>query len=343
MIGVINHPSIILITGGRGNGKSGTAHFILENFHEQGVPVYMLVFPQIHDKIKSLVPEWVNLIEEMDAPENCVIFCDESYLKYHSSVWNQSETKVMENLIGLSRHRKQSVIFIAHITRKFSVTLLDLDVLVCKKPGPFHNLIERTEFRKLSEQVKKSFETIPEDEKKKYSYVFSDKYSGFITNTLCSYWTTELSEAWSGIDLDTNTQNHENTKPRIHTQPLRILNGLRIWFSPEHKHDVLNAFLYYDGGRISEEAVFCTKNHCHLDFDLQLTKDGFYTPSCKDIDFEQGLQTLKEKKIPHIVDIEHGDAGFEGFYPLKTEQLVFTEQKKKKKDALDGYAEDLKI
>jgi len=201
---IIQHPSVVLIIGGRGKGKSALGHNLIEMFHKQKLSVYMLILPQLRKKLKELLPKWINLIESIDeAPENCLILCDEAALKYHAHKWQKKETQIMENIISISRHRKQTIIFITHITRKFSITLLDLDVLICKKPGFFHTLIERGGFKKLVEEAEKEFKKLlPTEDIMKYNYVFSEKYTGIIQTGLCSYWSEDLSEAFAGLSLE---------------------------------------------------------------------------------------------------------------------------------------------
>ncbi len=88
---IIQHPSVILIIGGRGKGKSALGHNLVERFHkERKIHVYMLILPQLRKKLKKLLPKWINLIEDIQkAPENCLILCDEAALKYHCHKWQK--------------------------------------------------------------------------------------------------------------------------------------------------------------------------------------------------------------------------------------------------------------
>jgi len=334
---LIKHPSVVLITGARNNGKSALAHFIVEDFHKRNIPTYMLVFPQIEKKIRKLVPNWLHLVTDMkDAPENCIILCDESALRYHAVDWNKKETHIMENIISISRHRKQTVIFIAHMTRKFSVTLLDIDVLLCKKPGIFHSMIERQEFKKLIETVKKVFETIPEEDIKKYCYVYSDEFKGLKTNKIPEYWTENLSEAYAGVAVD-----GESVESEEEVLPARIESGLKIWFSQENSKEVLGILSKHStiDGELSEMGIQCAGGKCYYSFDLGLI-NGIYCPSSKKFDLHESFKELKKKGIKFLVDIESEYKLTEDMVSIKR---IEVEKEKKENDHLEEFARNLEL
>jgi len=335
MANIIKHPSVILIIGGRGKGKSALGHQTAERFHdERKIPVYMLILPRLREKLKTLLPEWVNLIEDVqDAPENCLILCDEAALKFHAHKWQKKETEIMENIISISRQRKQTIIFITHITRKFSITLLDIDLLICKQPGLFHTMIERGGFKKLVEKAEEEFRKLPKEEVKKCNYVFSEDFKGFIRTGLCSYWSEELSEAFAGIDIngDEKTEITENQE----VKPVRIESGLKIWFYPKDKQKVLQILSKNStiDGELSPLGVQCSADKCFYSFDLKLF-DGKYILSSKRFDLEKSIEDL-EGTI--LVDVETA-------YPLNMDDVILKvvkPEKEKKKDELEEYAKNL--
>ncbi len=351
---IIKHPSVILIIGGRGKGKSALGHNLVERFHkERRIHVYMLILPQLRKKLKKLLPKWINLIEDIQkAPENCLILCDEAALKYHCHKWQKKETEIMDNIISISRQRKQTIIFITHITRKFSITLLDIDVLICKQPGLFHTLIERGGFKKLVEKAEEEFKKLPKGEVKKCNYIFSEDFKGFIRTGLCSYWSEELSEAFAGIPLE---QNDNSIVAEEEEKPKTIRGGLKIWCKKKDKKKVLQILSKNStiDGLLADESMFEVKNKAYINFDLTLKGDHYHLSS-KRFDIEKSIKELETKKIPHIVDMETGKPVFAGgiegggFYPISQDDVEFKEMTEEikveeEKDELAEFAEKIKL
>ena len=300
----------------------------------------MLILPQLREKFKKLLPDWYNLIEDIEeAPENCLILVDEAALRFHAHKWQKKETEIMENIISISRHRKQTIIFITHITRKFSITLLDIDLLICKQPGLFHTMIERGGFKKLVEKAEAEFRKLPKEEVKKCNYVFSEDFKGFIRTGLCSYWSEELSEAFAGIPL--GEKKIEEETEDVVERPIFIYEGLKIWFKPEDKKKVLHIISKNStiDGELDEYGVLCSADKCYYPFDLKMVS-GKYMLSNKLINLEDGIKELEGKKISIRVDIETE-------FPLNTEDVILTqkaeEEKEKKKNDVEKFAENLSL
>ena len=337
---LINHPNIVLIIGGRGQGKSALSHNIIERFHnERNIPVYVVSPPQLHNKLSELLPEWITITDDIgDAPEDCIILVDEAAIRYHSHRWRKKETEVMDVIISVSRQKKQTIIFVTHTMRKFAITLLlDIDVLLCKKPSLLHSKLERSEVRKLIEEVTTEFRKLPKDEVKKNTYVITEDYKGFIRNSLCSYWSEELSEAFAGIPLENNKkeQTEENDTP------LTIPCGLKIWFKKKDTNKVLKILSKNSeiDGILSEMGVQCSDGKCFYSFDLRKGKDGKYHPSNKKFDIEASIGEFKEKNVPIILDVESA-------YPLNKEDVDLNIEKiikEEKEDKLTEFAKKLKL
>ena len=207
---IIQHPMTILIIGMRGSGKTALGMVFAENFHfhNHDIPVYVMNYPE--DK-RHLLPEWVRYSENIeDVPQNAFIIMDEAAYKHHSLMWRKDETLLMQSIIGRSRQRKQTIIFITHTARKFAITLiLELDMLCVKEPSLFHSRFERAEIRTLLKDVYDEYQKMPLDERKKYTYVFSKNYIGWIQTGLSSFWSDDLSEAWKDVMIDMPEKNDE--------------------------------------------------------------------------------------------------------------------------------------
>lgn len=371
---IIQHPSIILIIGRRRYGKSALGFNILEKFHnERKLPTYVVNLPK---EKHHLLPDWI--IPESDVeklPDNCIALIDESALSYYAHHWMKKETVVMDRMISISGQKNQTFIFITHTMRKFAITLLlDIDILLCKKPSLLHSKLERSEVRKLVDKVAKEFNKLPPDEVKKNTYVISDDFEGFIRNKLPSFWSEELSKSYAGIPLENinkkqrNTNNVENQEELITEEPPEaIQGGVKIWCKVEDKRKVLDIISKNStiDGMLADESMRETAGKTHVDFDLtQIIKGtkrkpiptGRFRLSSKRFDLEKSIKELETKKIPHVVDMETGKPMFAGevldfFYPVSDvdltieveEEEIKVEEIEGVKDELEEFAEKIKL
>lgn len=200
---IIQHPMTALIIGMRGSGKTALGMVFGESFHcsNPDVPVYVMNYPV--DK-RHLLPGWVHYSDNIeDVPQNAFIIMDEAAQKHHAVKWRKDETLLMQSIIGRSRQRKQTIIFITHTARKFAITLiLELDMLCVKEPSLFHSRFERAEIRSLLKDVYDEYQKIPINDRQTYTYVFSNHYVGWIKTGLASFWSTDLSEAWKDVVIE---------------------------------------------------------------------------------------------------------------------------------------------
>jgi len=335
---IIQHPSVILIIGRRNRGKSALGFYILEIHHnENQLPCFVVGFPRSK---QHLLPKWVTPIENIeDLPENCVALVDEASFKYHAHKVRGKETEYMDKMISVSRQKKQTIIFITHTMRKFAVTLLlDVDMLLCKEPSILHANLERAEVRKIMEEVKAAFSKVPPEDIQKCTYVVSDGYKGLIQNPLPSFWSEELSEAWAGVDLKPAS---EQTPPDVlEHYPLELV--FKLWFKLTDKDKILD-IIRCDGKRLDDSNVYCTKDRCHLHFEMKYVADGYYAPTSKRFNWDQIFHDLEEKKISYVLDTETSLVDGE-FYPIPKDHLIFkTKEKEQGSDPYEKFAEDLKL
>jgi len=307
---------------------------ILEKIHNEQpeLKIFMVYFPK---EKHHLLPDFIipiNTIEEL--PDNCIALIDESALHYYAHHWMKKETEVMDKLISVSGQKKQTIIFVTHTMRKFAVTLLlDINTLLVKKPSLLQMKLERSEFRKLIEEIDQEYNKLPQDDVKRSVYVVSDDYKGFITNPLPSFWSEDLSEAYAGVNLEEKAEIEEKT-----FMPMRIDGGLKLWFSKKNIKKVLHILSKNSviDGVLSEMGVQCADGKCYYSFDIKKSGDK-YTLSNNKFDLEVSIKEFKEKEISVMVDTE--SCGIEGIeLVLKPEIKV-----KEEKNVVEEYAKNLKI
>lgn len=364
---LIKHPSVVLITGRRRSGKSCLGYYLLEKFYkERNIPCFVVSLPK---EKHHLLPDFIKPIDTVEnLPEDCIALIDEGSLSHHAHLWRQKETVVMDRIISVSGQKKQTFIFITHTMRKLAVGLvLEIDLLLCKKPSLLHSKLERSEVRKLIEEVSTEFRKLPKDEVKKNTYIISEDYKGFIRNSMPSFFTQELSEAFAGIPLE-NINNNKNDKRSMteeEDKPLAVTGGLKIWFRPEDRDKVLDIVKTNKGERLANESIFSTAGKSHLNFDLsQIIKGtkrnpaptGRYRLSSGRFDMERIISRLKAEGISHAIDTESGKPIYVGgevdvFYPVDRDDIALRLEEEEpveiheepKEDKLAEYAKKLKL
>lgn len=337
MTKIITHPSVILVIGRRRSGKSALGYHIEEKIHKE-LPNLKIFVVSLPKEKHYLLPDWiipVTNVEEL--PDNCVALIDEGAMKYHAHRWHKKETEVMDILISVSGQRHQTFIFITHTLRKFAVTLLlDINVLLVKKPSLLQMKLERNEFRKLIEEIDREFNKLPKIDVKRSVYVVSDDYKGFIRNPLPSFWSEELSEAYAGVSL--NNKKVEESPERI--LPFRIDSGLKLWFNKRDTKKILRILSKNSviDGVLSELGVQCADGKCYYSFDIKKGKDDKYYLSNDKFDLEKSLREFEEKEISVLVDTE--SCGIEGVELVLKPEI---KEKVKEKDVVEEYAKKVKL
>ena len=134
------------------------------------------------------------------------------WTKKAKKLYNNNLRKQIRGLVetvfgGMQTETNNRVRFKLDKTRKLYVGIvLDMDYIIYKEPSQLHTRLERNEIRKLSMEAKKKFTTLRAKLKakapkrmenqnyfKKFCYIFSDRYVGYATNGVASYWVEGLS------------------------------------------------------------------------------------------------------------------------------------------------------
>lgn len=192
---IIRPTSIVLIIGKRGSGKSALGFYLLEVLRSRGHSC-VVGFPR---RSAHLLPPWCRNVARLeDAPEGSVTLLDETYTAYMARGSQSSQSKKLLNILGMSRKKKQLLLFVAHQSSQIDVDIArHIDVIVIKQPTLLQIGLDRPVLRDILSKARNSFEQIRGD-KRKYSYVISDiaGFEGMIENNLPSFWTEEISMAF---------------------------------------------------------------------------------------------------------------------------------------------------
>ncbi len=183
--------TIGIILGARGSGKSAIGMKLLENFKAKSDKnIYAMGF-----KPKD-VPSWINIINNVDQIENnSAVLIDEGGIKFSSRRAMSSSNQLLSQLLMIARHKNLSILFITQNSSNLEVNALrQADFLVMKPSSLLQKDFERKIIKDIYFSVNKDFDKLKE--KKGITYIHSDKFRGFVTNQLPSFWSQKVSKAF---------------------------------------------------------------------------------------------------------------------------------------------------
>jgi hypothetical protein len=191
----------ILITGGRGKGKTALGYYILELAHNQGRKTAIFNFPK---QKRNILPGYMETLYDINKlPDDTVILIDEAAFNFNSRESMKKNNKLIGKLIGLCRQKAQVLVFISHNSRKLDPGIItDLDIVLLKKPSLLHIMMERIEFRALTQKADENLK----NKGKEFTYCVSEDYRGLLINPLPGFWTDDLSCAFKGINITEEEQ-----------------------------------------------------------------------------------------------------------------------------------------
>jgi len=193
----IIHPSLVLVLGKRGSGKSALSYYLVE-INRFGLKPYVVGVPESK---QYLLPEWIGMVSTLEeVPLGAIVIVDEAYLLYHARGSTTQESKEMSKLINLSRQKEQTIIFVSQESRSIDKNIASsANVIIFKEPGILQSEFERPELNRLAKKASEAFASI-NGNKQQYSYVYSPdaNFSGLIKNGLPSFWKQELGRIFAG-------------------------------------------------------------------------------------------------------------------------------------------------
>jgi hypothetical protein len=206
---VIPYPGLILILGDRRMGKTGLAHEVANQVHNRrGLPavVHMprVVPENIRKRIQRHLPKWMTIVTNRNEwPKNSVVIYDEAAQTAHARRTQSGDAVELDDLIGISGQRNQTIIFIAHHSRKLDLNVVtEVNRIIWKKPTYAHQLFERDEVSDFSMRAYDFFASIKgEVARKKAALVLDFDNFGFyqIKNSLPPWWCEDLSRLFQDV------------------------------------------------------------------------------------------------------------------------------------------------
>jgi len=184
-----------IILGARGAGKSGLGMYLLENWAIRGRKTYAIGFQD------AGLPAWVRCVNDVDeVPNNSVLLVDEGGILFNSREAMSDANKFLSKLLFVARHKDLCVVFISQNSANLEVnTIRQADYLLLKRPSLLQKDFERSKIKEIYDAVSKDFKELAPY--KGLVYVYSDKFRGFASNFLPSFWSDRASKAFGKTTL----------------------------------------------------------------------------------------------------------------------------------------------
>ena len=179
-----------IILGSRGSGKSALGLRLLENWAARGRKVSTMGFEN------AGLPAWIrNVRNPEETPNGSVLLVDEGGLEFSSRNTMSTANKLLSNIVFISRHKDLSILFICQNSANLEVnSIRQADYLLLKKPSLLQKDFERKKIAEIYETVAKDFGELTED--RGLVYIYSDRFRGFASNELPSFWSEKASKSF---------------------------------------------------------------------------------------------------------------------------------------------------
>jgi hypothetical protein len=187
---LLGKSTIGLIIGARGTGKSALGIRILENIHATTEKqVYALGFK------KESLPRWIKVVDDInEVASNSLILVDEGGITFSSRNAMSDLNKLLTNMLLVARHNDLSLIFISQNSSNIEVnTLRQADYLLLKRSSLLQKDFERKKIQDIYKEAEKDFKSLQDVG---LTYIYSDQYRGFVSNSLPSFWSDDVSKAF---------------------------------------------------------------------------------------------------------------------------------------------------
>jgi nicotinamide riboside kinase len=181
---------IVLITGGRGAGKTALAFWLAELLKKER-PIYYA-----GEKVEGL-PDWIKITDTpMNTPHGSLIICDEVGLSFNAREYQKREHTQLTKQLATLRHDNKTILLMTQHTKIADINLIRLgDCIFYKQQSSFQKETER-DLSKDSYRTELINNLMP-TKKNETLFVMGFKIIKFI-QPLPKFWSDKLSKGWKG-------------------------------------------------------------------------------------------------------------------------------------------------
>ena len=180
-----------IILGARGSGKTALGIKFLENiYYKSKEKCFAIGF-----KSESF-PSWIKVISDISKLENnSWVLIDEGGILFNSRSAMSNANKMLSQLILIARHKNINILFISQNSSNLEINILrQADFLILKPSSLLQKEFERKIIQKIYLETQNKFEKY--NEYKGLTYIYSEKFRGFVSNPLPSFWKESISKSF---------------------------------------------------------------------------------------------------------------------------------------------------
>jgi hypothetical protein len=185
--------TIGLVLGARGTGKSAIGMKLVENLKITSKKnLYALGFQP------DSLPDWITVVKDINQIKtNSFVLIDEGGIEFSSRKSMSKGNTLLSDILMIARHKDLSVLFITQNSSNLEINVIrQSDYLLLKPSSLMQKDFERAKIQNIYKEVDKEFKELKD--KQGITYVYSNGYRGFITNSLPSFWTEKVSKSYRG-------------------------------------------------------------------------------------------------------------------------------------------------
>jgi len=206
LIDVLRSPSVTILLGKRGEGKTASGMKFLEEANQRGMLCYCVGIPESK---WELIPDYIIKTKNLnDVPDDAAVFIDEAYMIAHARESNKKTNRVIAKILGVARQKDWTLLFATHSSMKLDKTIIaGSDNQMFKRQTL---LLARFERKEIKEMVSKAYQFFKlkkaqKQDTRKWAIIFSednlpDGPIG-VTYPLPKFWTEKLSKAFRGLKI----------------------------------------------------------------------------------------------------------------------------------------------
>ncbi|MBI4305246.1 MAG: hypothetical protein HY678_02905 [Chloroflexi bacterium] len=194
----MTHPTIVLVLGDRGSGKTALQLRLLELLSPIARP-YLVAIPAAAAKD---FPDTYGIADDPDAlPNGAVVAFPEAYRLFSARETQTTRGRALAEIVNLSRQRDWTLIFDVQNSAHLDPVIIGAaGAILIKEPAPFSEGFERKQLKPYLDAARAVFASIPVAQRKRSVWVVAPRAGipgRLMHNELPSFWRPQLSKMFA--------------------------------------------------------------------------------------------------------------------------------------------------